>query len=308
VLLSFNRVRDISSDEAVIRDVCAHSTALELSPDGKKVRRAAPWPEHDTSRPRTIFARSVPPSASLDQLLAFFGAFGLVNAVRFRRKKEGKERKDSVFVEFASEQTAAKVVALQKASLSPGVDVLFQTAQSHWQENLAKRKRKEAEAAPAKKRADPARAFEPGSIVHFSGIGTGLSRQALKEVFEQHVSVPGSVKFVDYNNGASEGYVRLDNEIIASFMTEKMRGAKALVDGKEPVLRVLAEGNEFDEYMQKLTLLDELKKGPANKKQKGKKQQQQQKKSKQKKPKDRQKKKEGAGGGEGGAAKVETPK
>ncbi len=279
MLLSFNRVREICSDEAVLQEVCANSEALELSADRLKVRRAAPWPEHDTSRPRTVLARGVPATATLDQLLTYFATHGPVNAVRFRRN-DAKERKDSVFVEFGSDATAAKVAALKQAEFAPGVVFHFHTGQSYWQSKQGKgQKKKNGGAAGAagaaagegesKKRDEKSRLFEPGTIVHFSGIGTGLSRQALKEVFEQHVSVPGSVKFVDYANGATEGFVRLDNEIVASFMMEKMRGSNALVDGKEPALRALETGPEFEAYLQKIAMFNELKSAPANKKHKG---------------------------------------
>jgi hypothetical protein len=53
------------------------------------------------------------------------------------------------------------------------------------------------------------------------------------------VSVPNSVKSVDYTVGASEGLVTLENEVVASFMVEKMHGEKAHIDGKAVELAVL---------------------------------------------------------------------
>lgn len=51
--------------------------------------------------------------------------------------------------------------------------------------------------------------------------------------------MPNSVKSVDYVAGASEGLVRLENAVVASFMVAKMASEKALVDGKLPELSTL---------------------------------------------------------------------
>ncbi len=60
------------------------------------------------------------------------------------------------------------------------------------------------------------------------------------------MSVPNSVKSVDYVAGASEGLVRLENDVVASFMIAKMTGEKATVDGKHPELSVLEGLGDVD--------------------------------------------------------------
>jgi hypothetical protein len=181
-LLNFNRVKEICSDMAVLVDVCQESSSLQLSEDKTRVRRLAPWPEQDTSRSRSVFVRFVPITASLDELLAFFGKLGPVNAVRFRRNDE-KQRLDSLFVEFASEDAAAKVVELKEIEYAPGVTMKI-GASLLGQEG--EQKNKKTKPAAQQKRADAPKLFEQGSVVRFKAIGTGLSRQALKEVFEQY--------------------------------------------------------------------------------------------------------------------------
>lgn len=253
---------------SLLQQVCRESKLLHVSDDGLKVRRATPWPDQDTSRPRSVFCKGVSPSSTLDQLLEYFGQYGVVNAVRFRRTQD-RERKNSVFVEFADEPTAAKLVALKEGEFM-GEKITFESNESY------SRRKRDKQRGPQNrkkdKRPNPAsgtdmeekKLFASGTVVHFSGIGTGLSRQALKEVFEEY-GTPGSVKSIDYANGSSEGYVRLDNEIMASFMVEKMQNSKAVVDKEVPTLRIL-EGQEFEEYLQKMTLLDGIKTAAPQKK------------------------------------------
>lgn len=57
------------------------------------------------------------------------------------------------------------------------------------------------------------------------------------------MSVPNSVKSVDYVAGASEGLVRLENDVVASFMMAKIASEKALIDGLHPDLSLL-EGEQ----------------------------------------------------------------
>lgn len=177
-LLNFNRVKEICADPAVLEEVVAQSEALQLSEDKKRVKRATPWPEQDTSRVRSILARNVPVTATLDDLLAFFGKLAPVNAVRFRRN-EAKERVDSVFVEFASEAAAAQVAGLKQAEYAPGHVVSLEATREAGDKDQKKGKKAQ------EKREEAPQLFEAGSVVRFKGIGTGLSKQALKEVFEQ---------------------------------------------------------------------------------------------------------------------------
>jgi hypothetical protein len=72
--------------------------------------------------------------------------------------------------------------------------------------------------------------FGSAVFVHFSNLSVFIKR---------FVSVPNSVKSVDYVAGASEGLVRLENAVVASFMVAKMTSEKSLVDGKLPELSTI---------------------------------------------------------------------
>lgn len=110
----FNRVKEICSDVDTLVKVCQASPRLRVVGDAK-VTRSTPWPTEDTSSPRTVLVKNVPATAELDHLLTFFAAFGAVNAVRPRKGKD-RQRKDSVWVEFASPSGVAAIVA--KADLA----------------------------------------------------------------------------------------------------------------------------------------------------------------------------------------------
>ncbi len=58
---------------------------------------------------RSLFVAPLPYNATLDVLTAFFNKEAPVNAVRLRRHVVSKDFRGSVFVEFASQEDAAKV-------------------------------------------------------------------------------------------------------------------------------------------------------------------------------------------------------
>jgi len=55
VLTSFNRLKEMTEDIAVIADAVADSTVVQLSADKKKIRRAKPLPLTDDTPSRTVY-------------------------------------------------------------------------------------------------------------------------------------------------------------------------------------------------------------------------------------------------------------
>lgn len=55
VLTSFNRLKELTEDIAVIADAVADSTVVQLSADKKKIRRAKPLPLTDDTASRTVY-------------------------------------------------------------------------------------------------------------------------------------------------------------------------------------------------------------------------------------------------------------
>ncbi|PRW45723.1 la 1 [Chlorella sorokiniana] len=147
-------VRDAAAvkDETVadVADALEGSSALALSEDRKRVRRAEALKAVDeVSREvdsRSLYASPFPFDATLDALSDFFRQHGEVRCVRMRRHLASKDFKGSVFVELASVEEADKVRALS---------LVFEGAPLKMEPKLDYIKRKEEErksrpnAAPA---------------------------------------------------------------------------------------------------------------------------------------------------------------
>jgi lupus La protein len=112
VIATFNKVKQISTDVDFISKVLRTSEVLQVSEDGKRVRRLAPLPEVDTLDERSIYVKGFPQDetaadVTVESVSNFFQPYGKVLSVRLRRTKE-KRFKGSVFVEFSTVEEAKK--------------------------------------------------------------------------------------------------------------------------------------------------------------------------------------------------------
>jgi lupus La protein len=126
LLHSFQRMRRFQPFSAVV-DALKDSATLELTDNDTCVRRKVPLPETITDAPdatvvkvfedeamqRSVYAKGFGPEEPSTQfdIEAFFTPYGPLNAVRLRRTQD-KTFKGSVFVEFDSEETQKKFLAL----------------------------------------------------------------------------------------------------------------------------------------------------------------------------------------------------
>lgn len=128
VLLTFNRLKQLSDDSEVVSTALRASTVLEVSEDGSKVRRPSSSPVPDPmqkrsaeqqleEQKRTVYAKGFPLDTTLDQLEEYFDQFGRYDIITMRKKKDVSSDgivtmsfKGSVFVEFKEESDAAKFV------------------------------------------------------------------------------------------------------------------------------------------------------------------------------------------------------
>ncbi|RYY32413.1 hypothetical protein EON62_05395 [archaeon] len=124
VFTTFNRLKSAGVTEADIVEALQTSSMLELSDDKASVRRATPFSDvaPADADARTLYVKAPFPSdMTLDSLQELFKQFGKVNHVYMRRtrgsSKEGATTgnlfKGSVFVEFATEEAAAALLAKQ---------------------------------------------------------------------------------------------------------------------------------------------------------------------------------------------------
>ncbi|CAN7999327.1 unnamed protein product [Ixodes pacificus] len=104
-LLTFNRLKSLTEDESKVADAVRQSSLLEVSDDGKKVRRSPdkPLPESTTERQQkldelTVYAKGFPVTATIDDLLEFFGQFGRCLNVFMRRLPSSRKFKVRCFL------------------------------------------------------------------------------------------------------------------------------------------------------------------------------------------------------------------
>eukprot|EP00158_Paraphelidium_tribonemae_P010389 Partr_v1_DN5710_c0_g1_i1_m2378 putative La ribonucleoprotein domain family, member 7 len=122
VLLTFNRLKALTTDPAVIAASLQDSVDLEVAGDNNAVRRTHPLPSEDDSDTRCVYAKGPFPSDStLDALQSFFAGFGAVKHLQMRRTRGKGEHtfKGSVFVEFATKAEADGFLAAWKGDAKP---------------------------------------------------------------------------------------------------------------------------------------------------------------------------------------------
>ena len=270
LLCTFKRMRDYKGELADaefvggISTALAASTALEVSEDGKSIRRKTALPSADTSMKRSIYAKGFPVETGLDEIIAFFNGLGLgaTKAVRMRylpSMKQGtdavktKAFKGSVFVEWATVAEAEK--ALATAIEFKGTALLVKGKEAYIAEKRAalppreqaeSKKRKHAgggeEQGGAAKVSAPPKEIVKGACLRFEGVGEGVSREDVKEVFGKY---DATINWVLFDRGSTEGSVLFNEAGAATAVLEKaFEAGMSKLGDKEPTLTALEEGGE----------------------------------------------------------------
>lgn len=145
---SFKRMRRFQPFNAIV-EALKSSETLELTDNDTAVRRKTPLPEtvkeeqdpnvvkvfEDQAMQRSIYAKGFGPEEPSTQfdVEAFFAPYGPTNAIRLRRTPD-KIFKGSVFVEFDSEDTQKKFLALDPKPKWKGKDLLIKTKKEYCEE------------------------------------------------------------------------------------------------------------------------------------------------------------------------------
>ncbi|KAL1988904.1 hypothetical protein VTN96DRAFT_6893 [Rasamsonia emersonii] len=147
---SFKRMRHFQPFSAIV-EALKSSETLELTDNDTKVRRKVPLPEsvdenldpnvikvfEDKAMSRSIYAKGFGPEEPSTQfdIEAFFAAYGPTNAVRLRRTPD-KIFKGSVFVEFDSEETQKKFLALDPKPKWKGQELIIKSKKEYCDEKV----------------------------------------------------------------------------------------------------------------------------------------------------------------------------
>lgn len=150
LLHSFKRMRRFQPFSAIV-EALKSSEILELTDNDTCVRRKVPLPEsvkdahdptvvkvfEDQAMSRSAYAKGFgreEPSTQFD-IEAFFAPYGPTNAIRLRRTAD-KIFKGSVFVEFDSEETQKKFLALDPKPKWKGQELIIKSKKDYCEEKV----------------------------------------------------------------------------------------------------------------------------------------------------------------------------
>jgi len=268
VLTKFNRLKCLSTDYKVIVDALKKSVSqlLEIDEENSKVRRAKPLPENlsefETSlKQNTVYVKGFPGNISLDELYAFFEPHGKVLQIFMRRFPTTKQFKGSVFVTFETSEQVKVFMALDEVKHGEAV-LLRETQEAYLQRKgpqldaakAAKHKREQEKEEKKKQREEAEQAFYKsqvvlGSIIHMKDLGSSVTRELIKELFDSHAKI----RWVEFNKGDKEGYVRFAEENKAQVAIDgalKANNGELKLKDQKFEYKIL-EGEEEQEYWKK---------------------------------------------------------
>lgn len=223
VLLTFNKLKKLTTDPDVVVSALQDSTSVLVSEDGKKVKRTTPLGEVDTSAERTLYVKGYPledSDVNIEFVKSQFEKFGKVLLVKLRRDNQ-KRFKGSCFIEFETEDSVKKAfeTANEGGEMklfykdTPFLCIIpFKTWFENKQSKLSARKndnnsnkRKSEVLGDAEIESEEKKfTHEKGLLVKIGNLPSDSSGVKIKE-FLKTIS---DVRYVDYNNGDSFAIVR----------------------------------------------------------------------------------------------------
>ncbi|KAK8767441.1 hypothetical protein V5799_005771 [Amblyomma americanum] len=265
-LLTFNRLKSLTTEENVVAEALKKSAnqLLEVSSDGKKIRRspAKPLPDGDKERQKldevTVYAKGFPPTTTIDELLEFFGQFGQCINVFMRRFPGNRKFKGSVFATFTTKEEAEGFVAKEELKFnelelkrSMKVDYVARKKEERQARLEEKAKKKAGNQGGGGDAAEEAEAEDVvlGCLLRVTGLGNKTTRETLKQAVEPYAALA----FVDYSRGNPDAILRFVEEGSAQAVLAKLgaQGEGLKVDGCDVTATAL-EGDEELEYWKKL--------------------------------------------------------
>lgn len=250
VLLTFNRLKALTTDPAVVAEALAGSELVEVNEDKSSLRRnpAKPMLDEAAISRRSVYAKGFPvEGTTIDTVTGVFQAKDItVLSVRLRRQFHTRDFKGSVFVELESEDAASK--ALEAGLEVDGKPLQVEMKEAYLArkkaERIARKQEQKEKKATKRAAADEAEAeaaaeeveIVKGCVVHVKGLVAGTQREDLKDAFGKY----GSVAWVDFNRDDVEGYVRFNDENQGKEAAEKGTADALEIKGAKPELRCVS--------------------------------------------------------------------
>lgn len=264
-IASFQRLKQLSTDLAVVISALEPSTQILLNDDKTKIKRAVPLGDVDASA-NTVYIDGFPLDSTLESLEKFLTdnnvAFKCIRLRYHASKKAGAPRpfRGSILVELASPEAVTELVARTIASPQSVEQNLV--IKSHEEFDMENKKR-EAERDAAKQKAEQDRMaeelrqqeylerfrptpFTAGFLIAFTGMPASTARE---DISKACVAAGATVGFVDYDRGRPSGAVRIQTGDIEE-VCKKLNESASTIDATSPptfsVLTGDAEKVEWD--------------------------------------------------------------
>lgn len=262
-LIKFNRLKQLTTDFKQITDSLKQSDSnlLEIDEANNKIRRAKPLPENLAEfetmlKQNTIYVKGFPTTLSLDELIEFFKSHGKVLQVFMRRFPANKQFKGSVFVTFETHEQMKQFLETEELKYNDVVlekesqeDYIKRKGPDFEKYKEAKKKKEQQKEEKLKQQKEAEEAYLKqqlvhGALLHLKNINEEGTRENIKELFDNFCKV----KYVDFNKGLTEAFVRFAEENNAKEALEKAQvNGELTLKGAKLEARVL-EGEEEREY------------------------------------------------------------
>lgn len=259
----------MSEDPKVIVDSIEKSQQglIEISEDRTKLRRHPehPLPEYNEEtrkelQSRTCYAKGFPLDSTISDLIDFFNGFEKVTNVVMRKYYQQKDKtyhfKGSVFVTFATKAQCQEFV--KKAKIEYKSVSLIRKMQEDYLEQkkkekskAEKKKLKKAQQKEEEEKNDDMEIFLPGgTCLKFTT--TANKNIKYTDIKQALIKVDDSkeIAFVDFQCGATDGYIRFLIENDAKDYFQKLEEGKLTVIDTEFVFTLLGDEEER-EYLEK---------------------------------------------------------
>ena len=274
VLLTFNKLKALTTDVATILRALSGSESVTVSADGLNIRRSAELPESDLSKPCTLYVKGFPSddsSVTIESIADQFSIYGKVMMVRMR-KNEDSSFKGSCFIEYDSiEAVTAAVAASYEAGeikatyketplvcIMPLVDWLQNRANRRLKNNGDKKSKSVAGGDADGDQTSKKRKFEDteekkveytaGLIILLKDIPVDTSMFQLKDLLKKI----GDIKYVEMVEGATEAYVRVADLATAEAIIQSIEKGLPTVEGGANLSGVVITGDDELAYWQKI--------------------------------------------------------
>lgn len=298
-LLTFNKLKALTTDVAEISKSVEGSTTVVVSEDGLRLRRSVPLPEENVSREKTLYVKGFPEGdegaeVTIESVKEQFACYGNILMVKLRKDHVTRAFKGGCFIEFDSEEAVNAAIAashdaegkvtLQYKETTPFLCVMSLV---QWLANKANKKGKrkgDAATTPGDKRkrdddqGDDVKAeeaavptgpveFITGQIVKITNVPADATLFQIKDKFK----LVTDVRYVEFEVGEATAHVRLSNpEAAAKAMAAIGAGMKLLdTETEANVEAVLLEGDEEIAYWEKISKNQANHGGPKNRNNKG---------------------------------------